>query len=77
MKKVSVTAGVSMSPRIENWLMNRNIDYEVAAVRMSKGIRLKIVAEFPSDDRGKHQAGLYERFLERLKKEEKHNAKLG
>lgn len=77
MKKVSVTVDVGMSPRIEGWLMNRDIEYEVEAVRMSKGIRLKIVAEFPSDDGGKHQAELYERFLERLKKEEKHNAKLG
>lgn len=65
-RQVSVTVLPEMSPRIENWLMNRNVDYEVEVVRTAKRTRLKIIAEFPSDEDGKHRAEVYKRFLERL-----------
>lgn len=65
-RQVSVTVLPEMSPRIENWLMNRDIDYEVEVVRTPEGIRLKIISEFPFDEDGKHHAEVYKRFLERL-----------
>ena len=65
-RQVSVTVLPEMSPRIENWLMNRDVYYEVEAVRTPKRIRLKIIAEFPLDETGKHHAEVYKRFLERL-----------
>lgn len=65
-RQVSVTVLPEMSPRIENWLMNRDVDYEVEVVRTFFGVRLKIIAEFPFNEDGKHRAEVYKRFLERL-----------
>ena len=67
-KKISVTVMPEMSTRIENWLMGRNIDYEVEVVRTTKRTRLKIIAGFRSDESGKHHVEVYKRFLERLTK---------
>ena len=67
-KKISVTVMPEMSTRIENWLIGRNIDYEVEVVRTAKRTRLKIIASFRSDEAGEHHAEVYKRFLERLTK---------
>lgn len=67
-KQVSVTVMPEISPRIENWLMGRDIEYEVETIRKGKsGVRLKILAYFPSDGLGQHQSEVYKRFLERIK----------
>lgn len=67
-KQISVTVMPDMSPRIENWLMGRDIEYEVEAIRKGKsGVRLKILAYFPSDGLGQQQSEVYKRFLERIK----------
>ena len=66
--KMSVTVDAGLSPKIENWLIGRDIDYEVEVVRTKKRTYLKIIARFPPDDRGNHQAELYGRFLERIRK---------
>ena len=67
-KQISVTVAADLSPRIENWLAGREVEYEVEVVRTKKQARLKIIADFPGDDRGIHQAEVYRRFLDRLKK---------
>lgn len=64
-KKIAVTVLPELSPRIENWLIGRSVNYEVEIVR-KKRIRLKIIACFSFDENGKHQAEMYKRFLERL-----------
>lgn len=66
--QISITVDPSMSPRIENWLMGRDIEYEVDTVGKKGHTRLKIIARFPMDDQGEHQAELYGRFLDRIKK---------
>ena len=66
-KQITVTVVPELSPRIENWLMGRDVEYEVEVVRTkNKPIRLKIIACFPLDIYGKHQAVLYGHFLERI-----------
>ena len=66
-KQISVTVMPEMSPRIENWLAGREVEYEVEVVRTKKQIRLKIISLFAMDERGQHQAEMYGRFLERIK----------
>ena len=66
-KQISVTVIPEMSPRIESWLMNRDIYYEVETIPKSRGgVRLKIIASFAADEAGKHQAEVYKSFLERI-----------
>lgn len=67
-RKISVTVVPELSPRIETWLAGRDIDYEVEVVRTAQKTNLKIISLFPSDERGKHQAEMYRRFLERIRK---------
>lgn len=66
MTKISVTVARDISPRIESWLMKREIDYEVEVVRTGKNARLKIISFFPKDEASKHHAEMYKRFLERI-----------
>lgn len=66
--KMSVIVDAGLSPRIENWLIGRDIEYEVDTVGKKGHTRLKIIARFPMDDHGEHQAELYGRFLDRIKK---------
>ena len=68
-KQVLVTVKPELSPRIENWLIGRDIDYEVEIVKKRGGtVQLKIVASFSSDEGGKHQEEMYGRFLDRIEK---------
>lgn len=66
-KQISVTVPPDISPKIENWLMGRDIYYEVEAIRKRRaGVRLKIIVNFSDDDTGNHQAEIFKRFLERI-----------
>lgn len=65
-KQISATVMPEIAPRIETWLMGRNVYYEVEPIK--NGARLKIIACFPAGDYGEHQAEMYESFLDRIKR---------
>lgn len=67
-KKLSVTVMPGLAPRIENWLIGRDIEYEVEVVRTKNRTSLRIISMFPEDEKGQHQAELLKRFLDRMKK---------
>lgn len=67
-KKLSVTVSPGLSPKIENWLISRGIEYEVEVVRTKKRTDYRIISMFPADEAGLHQAELCKRFLDRIRK---------
>lgn len=69
-KLISVTVSPELSPRIENWLISREIYYEVETVKRKNCIFLKILASFSEDETGMHQSEMFERFVDRVTRKE-------